>query len=144
MSENTQQKQAKAVEEGQNAKAAGRLESDNPYRAAKPFEEIEDPTLHAAWLFGFNGAKAPVASPTASPKLSAIASMLYKDTAVGASAWLIYGGASTDPGAREQFAGQIRELEAMEREGLVRITLRKEESQTGSRHVDRVRFDRLK
>lgn len=50
---NTQAKQAKAVEQGKAARAAGDLESANPYPKPEPGETIKDLTLYDSWNFGY-------------------------------------------------------------------------------------------
>ena len=78
-----------------------------------------------------------------------LAQKTYDATAIGAIGTMTYGGmvavGQVDDGAGfERFAKFADDLEAMERQGLVRIESRHFESQTGKRHVDMVRFTRLK
>ena len=68
----------------------------------------------------------------------------YESTAVGAVGTMTYRGSTSDDSEYERFALLVAELESMESEGLVRIESKHRESQTGMRHVDVVRFTRLK
>ncbi|WP_166485924.1 hypothetical protein [Rhodoferax ferrireducens] len=73
-----------------------------------------------------------------------LARKTYDATAIGAAGTMTYGGASQMDGGYERFATHIADLEAMEANGMVRIEYRHHESGTGDRHVDLVRFTRLK
>lgn len=78
-----------------------------------------------------------------------LAQKTYNVTAIGAIGTMTYGGmvavGQVDDGSGyERFATQVGDLEAMEHQGLVRIESRHFESQTGKRHVDMVKFTRLK
>lgn len=78
-----------------------------------------------------------------------LAQKTYDATAIGAIGTMTYGGmvavGQVDDGAGyERFAAFVRDLEAMEGQGLVRIESKHRESTTGNRYVDLVRFTRLK
>lgn len=78
-----------------------------------------------------------------------LAQKTYDATAIGAIGTMTYGGMAAvgqvDDGAGyERFAAFVRDLEAMEVQGLVRIESKHRESTTGNRYVDLVRFTRLK
>lgn len=53
------------------------------------------------------------------------------------------GGPTSALDAYEQFESVVAEFEEMERAGLIRITLRHPESQTGHRYIDLIKFQRL-
>ena len=78
-----------------------------------------------------------------------LAQKTYNETVIGGVGTMTYGGMVSvglvdDGSGYESFAAFVRDLEAMERQGLVRIESKHLESQTGKRHVDMVRFTRLK
>lgn len=78
-----------------------------------------------------------------------LAQKTYDATAVGAIGTMTYGGMiavgrAADDSGYERFASFVADLEVMEAKGLVRIESRHHESQTGQRHIDQVRFTRLK
>ncbi len=80
-----------------------------------------------------------------------IVQKIYSSTPIGAGGVLnssalvsVGAGAPDKESAYQRFAAQVAELEVMEREGLLRIDERHRESGTGQRHVDLVRFTRLK
>lgn len=72
----------------------------------------------------------------------------YDATAVGATGamsmvGLISVGAPADDSGYERFASQVAVLEGLEQEGKIVITERHQESSTGKRYVDLVRFKKL-
>jgi hypothetical protein len=78
-----------------------------------------------------------------------LAQKTYNATAIGAIGTMTYGGMVAvgqvdDRAGYERFDAFVGDLEAMERQGLVRIESKHLESGTGKRHVDMVRFTRLK
>lgn len=78
-----------------------------------------------------------------------LAEKTYEATPVGGVgtmtlAGLISVGSSADESGYERFAAEVASLEAMERDGKVRIQTRHQESGTGHHYVDIVRFTRLK
>lgn len=78
-----------------------------------------------------------------------LAKTTYDATAVGGVgtmtlAGLVSVGSGPDESGYERFAAEVTSLEALEREGKVRIDDRHRESTTGHRHIDMVRFIRLK
>lgn len=78
-----------------------------------------------------------------------LAKKTYDATAVGSVgtmtlAGLVSVGSSPDESGYERFAAEVASLEALEREGKVRIDNMHQESGTGRRHVDIVRFTRIK
>jgi len=66
----------------------------------------------------------------------------YESTPIGSLKWLVCRGASEQ--AYEAFAIQVRELERLESEELVRIVDRARESMTAQRYICRVQFKRIK
>lgn len=56
---------------------------------------------------------------------------------------LVSVGASADESGYERFAAEVAVLEEMEQQGKLRIDYRHQESSTGKRYVDLVRFTRL-
>ena len=79
-----------------------------------------------------------------------LAEKTYQATSVGATGTMTYGGLvavglGPDPIAGyEAFAVELAKMEGMENQGLVTITYRHRESQTGKKYVDVFRFTRLK
>ncbi len=79
-----------------------------------------------------------------------LAQLTYKKTAVEAQGTMAHGGLTTvgtppDPIAGyEAFADEVAKVGAMEAQSLVAITYRHQESQTGKKYVDVLRFTRLK
>lgn len=78
-----------------------------------------------------------------------LAKTTYEATAVGGVGTmtltgLVSVGSSPDESGYERFAAEVASLEALERDGKVRIDDRHRESATGHRHLDMVRFTRLK
>lgn len=56
---------------------------------------------------------------------------------------LVSVGVGADESGYERFAAEVAQLEAMEQQGKVRVEFRHQESSTGKRYVDLVRFTRL-
>jgi hypothetical protein len=63
----------------------------------------------------------------------------YESVSVGGSRML----ARSDAQTYEQFEALVRELEEFGDRGLLRLTKGRPEAQTGNRHIDKVRIERL-
>jgi hypothetical protein len=67
----------------------------------------------------------------------------YEATAPGHTGTIRFSGKTDDVEAWEDFAVEVRVIEHMVRQGLLTVSFRHVESQTGRRHVDMVTFTRL-
>lgn len=69
---------------------------------------------------------------------------IYRRLEIGEVGSLTYQGQTEDVDRWERFARKVRRVDEMEAEGLVQITFRHRERQSGFNHVDVVRFKRLR
>lgn len=68
----------------------------------------------------------------------------YLATKVGETGRITYGGSAKDIAGHEAFAAEVGVLEGMEDQGMVEITSRHHEKQTGKNYVVVAAFKRLK
>jgi hypothetical protein len=69
---------------------------------------------------------------------------IYNSLTVGELGSLSYQGRTDDAANWLRFAAKVEQLEQMEIAGLIRITRRHREGQTGNEHIDMVLFRRLR
>jgi hypothetical protein len=68
---------------------------------------------------------------------------LYKQLKQGEKSSLTFQGSTDDHAAWARFAEKVGELDAMEAEGLIKITNRHREAQSGRSYIDMVLFMRM-
>jgi len=72
------------------------------------------------------------------------ADYIYRRLEIGEVGSLTYQGQTEDADRWERFARKLLRVDEMQAEGLLQVTFRHRESQSGFNHVDMVRFKRLR
>jgi len=72
------------------------------------------------------------------------ADYIYRRLEIGEVGSMSYQGKTEDADRWERFARKLQRVDEMEAEGLVQITFRHRERQSGFNHVDMVRFKRMR